>query len=231
MHKLYAPLKRNLPKPVSEAIRGLATAFATPVVFSWRSGHFRSSLRHAAVDAAGAPNPWYTFPAIQFLQCRDYRMRTVLEFGGGQSTVWWAKRSHAVFTFEGDPGWHHRLARMVPDNVKLFSVSDADPARCVADVESVLANLPEKTFDVVAIDGLWRGELAAIAQRVLGPGGAIIVDNSEGYRTYELYRESGLSRADFHGHAPGVLLPHCTSVFFRHDSFLFSADVPIVPPS
>jgi hypothetical protein len=29
---------------------------------------------------------------------------------------------------------------------------------------------------------------------------------------------------DFYGHAPGVILPHCTSVFFKGSAFVFGND-------
>ena len=112
--------------------------------------------------------------------------------------------------------------------MRLNLVSDANPAVCVAQVEAGLERLLEKNFDIVVVDGLWRSQLAATALRVVAPDGAIIVDNSDGYETYETYLESSLNRVDFYGHAPGVVLPHCTSAFFRGGSFLFSCAAPIV---
>jgi hypothetical protein len=43
---------------------------------------------------------------------------------------------------------------------------------------------------------------------------------------YSGFRDSGLSRVDFYGNAPGVVLPHCTSIYFRA-TFVFDPSVPI----
>ena len=57
--------------------------------------------------------------------------------------------------------------------------------------------------------------------------GIIICDNAEGYGFYEGFRGRGFHRVDFFGNAPGVVLPHCTSIFFRPGSFVFDPKYPI----
>ncbi|MFT6408402.1 MAG: hypothetical protein ACJAQ6_001820 [Arenicella sp.] len=42
--------------------------------------------------------PWYTYPSIDFLKFRDFSNKTVLEFGGGQSTLWRASKASSVVT-------------------------------------------------------------------------------------------------------------------------------------
>jgi len=230
LHRVFAQIKRALPKPISDEIRSVATALATPVIFSWRSGHFRSSFRRAAVDVSGHPTPWYTYPAIEFLRNRSFQGRRILEFGGGHSTLWWASRAQEVVTFDDNGEWLAELRQRVPDNVRLELVSSSGPEACVSDVEAALERLGARTFDLVVVDGLWRGQLAPTALRVVAPDGAIMVDNSDGYETQERYRGSGLNRVDFYGYAPGVVMPHCSSLFFAHGSFLLSCAQPIVRP-
>jgi hypothetical protein len=77
------------------------------------------------------------------------------------------------------------------------------------------------SFDIVVIDGLFRTALASVALDVLGERGAVVCDNAERYETREAFLEAGLSRVDFIGHAPGVILPHVTAIFFRPGCFLF----------
>jgi hypothetical protein len=64
----------------------MAQPFSRRFGLSVCSGHFRSSVNGKALSQAGVPLPWYTYPAIDFLTQRDFRGRSVLEFGGGQST-------------------------------------------------------------------------------------------------------------------------------------------------
>jgi hypothetical protein len=228
IQKGFAPFKRHLPGFVWKPIRSLATAFLAPAWFSFKTGHFKSSFKMAAVSRKGEPLPWYTYPCIDFLRFRDYQGKSVLEFGGGQSTLWWAQRAARVVAFEGDASWYENLKTLLPGNVNLFLVSMDTRPGCVEEVNKRLDGdaVPGK-FDVIIIDGLYRSEMIEIALRVRSEGGVIITDNAEGYGFYEGFRKSGLQRVDFFGHAPGVVLPHCTSVFFGEKSFLFSPDIPI----
>src|SRR5947207_2919580 len=109
IQRSFAPFKTFLPGVVWKPIRALATAVLTPLWFSYKTGHCRSSFKMAAVNRRGEPLPWYTYPCIHFLEFRDFRDKTVLEFGAGQSTLWWSQRAAQVVAFEGDPAWHDEL--------------------------------------------------------------------------------------------------------------------------
>src|SRR5277367_2425854 len=113
----FAPAKKYLPRAIWSPLRAVATALITPVRFSATTGHWRSSLRMAAQDTAGEPTPWYTYPAIDFLARRDFSERNVLEFGGGQSTLWWSKRARSVLTIEEDIVWFESLRSRIAGNV------------------------------------------------------------------------------------------------------------------
>ena len=224
IQRLFAPVKRLTPGWLSGAIRSVGTAALTPLYFSARSGHFKSSFQRAAVSSRGEPLPWYTFPCIDFLRQRNFEGRSVLEFGGGQSSIWWAKQAKRVLTFEGDQAWHDRIRGQMPTNVDLQLVQGDSQESRVSRIKSVLAKNPAERFDVIIIDGLDRRWLVPIACECLAPGGVIICDNSEGYGFHEAFRGREIDRVDFYGHAPGVILPHCTSVFFRGNAFVFGHD-------
>ena len=224
IQRIFAPIKRFTPGWLSGAIRSVGTATLTPLYFSARSGHFKSSFKQAAVTSRGEPLPWYTFPCIDFLRQRKFEGRSVLEFGGGQSSIWWAKQAKRVLTFEGDQAWHDRIRGQMPTNVDLQFVQGDSPESRVARIQQVLAKDPAERFDVIIIDGLDRRWLVPIACERLAPGGIIICDNSEGYGFHEAFLGRGIDRVDFYGHAPGVILPHCTSVFFKGSAFVFGND-------
>jgi hypothetical protein len=101
------------------------------------------------------------------------------------------------------------------------------PEACASDVNKILGDVNLRRYDVIVIDGLYRCEMTDIAQKLMAEDGMIICDNAEGYGFYEAFRNSGLSRVDFYGHAPGVVLPHATSIFFKPGSFAFGAEHPI----
>ena len=125
--------------------------------------------------------------------------------------------------FESDERWYRYVASRAPRNVQVILVPES--------LEGVDQYIGSQQFDVVVIDGLDRFKAASIAITVVKAGGAIILDNSEGfwgpegtYPILDLYRSKGFQRVDFYGYAPGVILPHCTSVFFRGECFLFRGD-------
>lgn len=223
VHQVARIFKKSLPSPVFGVLRAVTTAALTPLAFSYQSGHFRSALKSRAVDKSGKALPWYTYPAIDFLQQKQLANRSVLEFGSGQSTLWWAGRSKSVVSFESDPDWYEGLLGQVPTNVRLrfTDVKASDVAQ----------ELDGSKFDVIVVDGLDRLICAKLSIGFLNEGGAVILDNSEGYwgrdgeyPIIEFFKANDFSRVDFYGYAPGVILPSCTSLFFKNDCFLLAGN-------
>ncbi|MBA2526457.1 MAG: class I SAM-dependent methyltransferase [Pyrinomonadaceae bacterium] len=181
-----------------------------------------SSLKSRALDRGGAALPWYTYPAIEFLSHKEFRDRSVLEFGAGQSTIWWGERAKRVVSFESDKAWHRFLEKQVPGNVSLILVESQLSA-----VDSIVG----ETFDVIVIDGLERYECASKALEFYKANGVIVLDNSDAlwgregeYPIIDLFRSNDFARIDFYGYSPGVILPACTSLFFKDRCFLLSGN-------
>ena len=218
VHSVARKARSILPSFLFSVIRRVGTAILTPVSFSYHSGHFLSSMKSRAVDRQGQPLPWYTYPAIHFLECKDFSDKTILEFGAGQSTLWWSKRAKEIISFESDLQWYNRISRFLEPNVALYFTSN--------DIANIDRHLDNKLFDVIIIDGLDRLACAEKSIKLLADDGAVLADNSEGYwgpegsyPIMELYRHAGFLRVDFYGYAPGVILPHCTSLFFKKSCF------------
>jgi hypothetical protein len=228
VHKIFAPLRRVLPSPLAQAVRSFVTAFLTPLRFSIQSGHFRSSWQRLAISKKGQPIPWYTYPAVDFLRARDFRDAEVLELGAGQSTLWWSRRAAAVVAFEGDERWFESLLEDKPESSRIFLADMRGREACEASIRSTLVSTHPRRFDVVVIDGLFREQMVPIALDYVSDDGMIIVDNADGYGMGTAFADVGLLRADFYGYAPGVYLPHCTSIYFRPSCRWFSGNEPIV---
>lgn len=223
-----------MPSAVFNLMRSTVTAWFGPIREFRRNGFMRSAFRMSAVDRGGHMLPWYSYPAIDFLAGREFSGRRVLEFGAGNSSIWWARQvgpDGSVVAFDGNPEWFEMLRTKAPANLELHLVDNSSAAVVIGEVEATLNDRPDDLFDIVVIDGLHRKDLIPLAMSRLAPGGALICDNSEGYGFAEGLRGHGLSRVDFHGMAPGVILPHCTSLCYRGDCFLLSEDYDIVLPS
>jgi hypothetical protein len=224
----FVPIRRLFPRPVSNFIRSAVTAFAAPAYTFYRNGHLRSSFSTVAVDRHGHPLPWYTYPCIDFLRFRDFSGKRILEFGAGQSTVWWASVAQSVLALEGEQRWVSELKQRVPPNVTLRLVDLSSVPACVRDVRNAIREAGKPAYDIVVIDGFYRKQMVPIAIEALAPHGAIICDNAEGYGIQDAFADSLFKRIDFYGNAPGVLLQHCTSLFFQSDCFLLHNTAPIV---
>jgi hypothetical protein len=168
--------------------------------------------------------PWYTYPAIDFLRARDFKDREILEFGGGQSTLWWAARASHVVSFEADEKWYGELRSKLPGNVDLVLVINESRA---AQVEAIRMHIGSSHFDVIAIDGLYHEDMCTIAQSALLKDGCIIADDSEGYEIFDR-ASSGLNRVDFYGYAPWGQSAALHIFFFRSTVSLLSGRIPII---
>ena len=230
IHKISSIIKRSSPEWLFHILRRIGTLTITPIRFSYKSGHARSSLQAAAVSRAGDPIPWYTYPCIDFLKNRDFTASNILEFGSGQSTLFWSKRARSVISFEADNKWYNKIKSKSPENVKMTLVESNCDASLIKFIENSIQGSSCFPFDVIVIDGLNRSLIIENAPKWLSKSGMIICDNSEGFRIYETTREMGFFRGDFYGYAPGVLLPHCTSIFFTGQCAYFGANIPISSP-
>jgi hypothetical protein len=222
IQKAFAPIKQIFPAWVYNPIRSTATAIIGPWRWAYKSGYFLSCFKVAAVDKTGAPIPWYTYPCIEFLKHRDYKNKTVLEFGAGQSTLWWSKKSHKVFSLEGDSAWYEKIKKEMPENADLHLVSMESRESNEKEVEECLKQHADSFYDIIIIDGLYRESMISIAVKHLKEDGILICDNAEGYGFYDTLKHSDLQRVDFFGNSPGLVLPHCTSIYFRPSSFAFN---------
>ena len=62
--------------------------------------------QYASMPGGTEPCPWFTYPAIRALPRLAQPDTRVMEYGGGQSTLWWASRVAEVVSVDHDPKWH-----------------------------------------------------------------------------------------------------------------------------
>jgi hypothetical protein len=175
---------------------------------SW--GFEASRQRGQSVDGRLAPLPWYTYPAIAFLDGLDFSGCQVGEWGSGNSTLYWSRHAQSVRAIEHDPTWVELLSQQgLPSNVELIHA---------AETAEYVGGLGNKSFDVVVIDGLHRAACAERGLQRLKPSGLIVLDNSDWLpKTAASLRGAGLIQVDFHGLGPINDYPWCTSLFFARE--------------
>lgn len=178
------------------------------------SGWLNSLISAKPVDAQGRPIPWFTHPAIDFLEPKIQPHWNVLEWGCGNSTLWWAARVKGVTSIEHDPTWHRIIAAQAPSNATINLRQDAD--------RYVEVETPHEPFDAIVIDGEHRNRCARRANQLAGENTIIIFDNSDRKTVRDgllFLTDIGWNRIDFFGLLPAYLYRTCTSLFFKSHSF------------
>ena len=180
------------------------------------SGWINSLIHNKPVDEYSNPIPWYTYPAIEFIETKINKNFIIFEYGSGQSTFWWADRVKSVYSVEHDPAWYLQL-KNVPQNVRL-SLIEKDK-----EYANDILKYPDHSFDIIIIDGIIRNKCAKTCVKKLKQNGFIIYDNSDKHENYDginFLMSSGYKRIDFYGLIPSYTYKNCTSVFFINDEFL-----------
>ncbi|WP_035105627.1 methyltransferase domain containing protein [Desulfohalovibrio reitneri] len=146
--------------------------------------------------------PWLNSGAVRMLREHLTPGSNVFEWGGGRSTLFFARRVDRVTTLEHKAKWNLKLTRWLAregiDNVDLrfiepntpYAEPDSRPPawdeqdlcfrkpEFAAYADSVL-EFPEESFDMILVDGRARVACAANARERVKPGGLLVLDNSE----------------------------------------------------
>ena len=196
-----------VPEPVRKSIRAW-------LILSRGFGHFRSLREHACVASDGTPLPWYTYPAIEYLEQLDLSQLSVFEYGSGNSTRYWARRCARVVSVEDNRDWYEKVRPGLPAHVDYLFVEG------VADYTGAIRRTGQK-FDIIAIDGNYRQECAHVALAHLNPGGFIILDNSDWHeRSAAVLLGSDLLHVSMAGFGPLLHHTWATSFYFSREARL-----------
>lgn len=138
-----------------------------------REGETLSLGQGQSIDpTSGEILPWYTPAALAEIQAWELASKVVLEWGGGASTLWWARRAREVFTIEANPAWADWLRRRAGEAPNL--TVEHRPMDLGADA---FTRLPQGCWpDIVVIDGPRRVDCLRAALRFPRPL-TVIADN------------------------------------------------------
>jgi hypothetical protein len=214
VNSLLVPFRRLL-RPALRRLQRAGLAPASQIRALHQIGWIESVRRNEPVDAEGEPLPWFAYGAISLLDQIVPTSSSVLEIGGGNSSLWWASRGNGVTVFEANADWAESLRSRGMSDVTVLS--DADMV--LDHVESLLSK--GRRFDVVVVDGVEpRTTYLLTASRLVSEDGVLVVDNSDrvAYRA-ALEQVEGFSRLDFFGMGPHNRYAWATSVFSRSGFF------------
>lgn len=166
---------------------------------------------------AGKEVPWFSYPCIAFLEQRQISGLKILEFGSGNSTVWFTKRNNSIHSIETSKKWIEKLKeREIIDMQMVYQVSEENYFFPIHQ-----KNL--KNFDLIIIDGKRRNDCMKRAPKLLSDNGVIILDNSD-RKKYEpgmdFLLDKGFRKIDFEGMTPGVTIKTTTTLFYKNPNCL-----------
>jgi len=206
---LKAIFKRILPREISATLKNYK-------ILSVEFGQYKSMKCSECIDKNKTPIPWYTYPAIEYLMQMDFSNKTVFEYGSGNSTCFWARRSERIVAVEDDKNWHEKIKGQLPAHAEYHLIEDRD--RYIKSINGC-----PNAFDIIIIDGNYRYECAREALSKLRDDGFIILDNSDWHETTsELLRSSDLIEVDMSGFGP-------INGYTWTTSFYFTRNVKLVP--
>ena len=187
-------------------------------------GYLGSLIARQCLDRDAEPIPWYTYPAIEQLAKWDFSDCDVLEYGCGNSTLWWAKRARSVTSVESSPEWFETISSRVPENCKLILRPVANPERPRPEELERYVQTADSLgmFDVIVVDGVntpgLREQCAERGLRHFRTGGLLVLDNSDWLPlTCRKMRERGFLEFDYSGLGPLNDFAETTSLFVRGD--------------
>ena len=148
--------------------------------------------------------PWLTFPVIDFLNGWLKQEHRVLEYGGGSSSIYFARRVGEIVTVEHHAGWFGNISKVIAEkgisNWKgllhpagegnPYGTDESDPSNYASkDPESkgknykayasAIDQFADSYFDVVLVDGRVRPSCMYHAIPKIKKGGLLILDNSD----------------------------------------------------
>jgi hypothetical protein len=185
-------------------------------------GLSRESCTSCGIDFE--PLPWFTYPAIEFINQLDLSNCDILEWGIGNSTLYFGKRAREVFSIENDRAWFERIVSSKLNNNHIFLEENLE--RYVKTVTTF-----NKKFDIIIIDGKERKACSEICHFYLNDNGLVILDNSDrNPEIAEYFRKMNLLEVDMHGFGPINDYSWTTSFFFKRTAYFKPiANQPVIP--
>jgi len=175
-----------------------------------------NTIKSKESNLKGKPIPWFTYPAIEYLNQLDFSKKVIFEFGSGNSTIYWAERSKEVYSVEDNHEWYVKISDKITKNVQINFVEKKE------DYISNILKYPDE-FDVIIIDGKYRLDCVQNALKKLRPDGFIILDNSDWHeKASKLLRDNNLIEVDMSGFGPINNYTWTTSFYFKRDVQLSS---------
>lgn len=146
-------------------------------------GLLRSFQKKISVDAQGNPIPWYTYPAVEYLEQFDFSNKTIFEYGMGNSTLYWSRYVKKVICADNSQDWYQQITNQCNHNVTAYFEPNEQQYPATVMKAGIM-------FDIIVIDAIKRDECALFALKQIAEDGIIIIDDTERVNWSEEYKRA-----------------------------------------
>jgi hypothetical protein len=158
--------------------------------------------------------PMLSIPFLDWLNAYDFSDYTLVEFGSGYSTNYFATRFKNVISFETRPEWFDEVSKFKPSNVDLRMISIEDITCGNYDIDA-----DDKTIFLIDGDGP-RHIITKLILEKYSPS-IMFLDNSEWHSlTCQTIQDHGYMEIPFWGIRFEEYFDKCTSVFIKNNTML-----------
>lgn len=131
--------------------------------------------------------PWLAYGAIIALEQIVEKSYSILEFGSGGSTVFFANRAKDVRSIETSPIWYDKVKAVMDEKHPNVSLS----LNTMDTIRQFLTNEPDGKYDLILVDSdplqTNRLEIATLAAAKLKSRGWVVLDNYGKRKLYKFY--------------------------------------------
>lgn len=174
-------------------------------------GNKLSFETQSSINKKGEPLPWFTYPAIEYLNQLNLKEYNVLEWGCGNSTKYFSARTNSITSIESNPEWFKKIKNIEEVNSEIY----------LKETKEEYTRFPTtltKKFDIIIIDGIYRDECVNTAIGLHNKKCFIILDNADRYPDLcKILRDSNYLEIDFHGFGPINNYTWTTSFFYPNE--------------
>lgn len=119
--------------------------------------------------------PWFTFNALERIERIVSPTWSMVEFGSGMSTAWFAERVGRLHSIEHDPEWFETVRSRL-EELGLASIRyELRPLDRYDD----LSDYADGSLDFAVVDGVLRAQCVTTVLPKVCPGGYVYLDNSD----------------------------------------------------
>ena len=145
----------------------------------WNMQYLWSRLKDKIRIKIHPQDPWLTPDAVKLLDDALSIEMCGLEFGSGNSTVWFARRLGKLTSVEHSLDWFTNVIRQLANGglENIDYILREDPGEYV----SASLKFTDGSLDFVLVDGIERGKCALTSLPKVKQGGILVIDDSHRY--------------------------------------------------